>query len=188
MLKLFSFSLIPALILLAGCSGFNNGSLEDSSQSYSEPIEYSEELIEYTEIDDGERELLSKIQGVNQSFYYVSDVRRHYIMHEDTNTRTSVFVEMIFDDEDPGYPARHDGGVYVYYKVSWEPNPSTVRVGFSVGSASTGERIYTVLDDDVFATDRSCGTSACSVTFARNDQEIESFLWEHGYNNHLLQN
>lgn len=137
----------------------------------------SDELIEYTEINDEERALLSKIQSIDQDFYYVPKIRRHYIIHEETNVRIPVFSEIIFDRNNPVYLK----GDYTAYSVSWEPYAFTVRVGFDKGTAYRGERVYTVLHNDVVKVERSCGVSACGVNIEHNGQNVESFNVENDY-------
>lgn len=158
MLKWISLFFLVLLLALSGCSDFNSNTNLN-------------EIVEYSNINDSETAYLDAIKQVDPDFNYTLKVRRYYTSDQNTDNKFPTLNEIIFDEG-------NFSDLYHFYEVSWGDNPATVKVTYDAGTLDRGEKIYMILNNDVFEMNRSCSRldnqTVCDVYIRKNGQDVTS--------------
>ena len=127
-------------------------------------------LVEESVLTKNEIKMFKTITKYDKNFHYSKKAKRYSRVHQETQTKLPVLVELVFEKKDD----QLFFGEFIGYDVSFEPDSSVVRYEFDAGTGNRGEGTVMVLPDAVIQTEWSCGVSACILEVKRNGKVVFS--------------
>lgn len=112
-------------------------------------------------LSNPEKEILEKIAKKFPDFKYGNKMKEVSAVIPGKTRPMPIALEVVFEQLPPDY---------VSYLVRIDPVDEIVFYSYSMGAANSAWGSYLIEGNDVFRTEQSCGTTECSITFAKNNK------------------
>jgi len=133
--------------------------------------------VEESTLTKDEIRMFKSIAKFDKNFHYSKKARRYFTVQKETQAKTPILVELVFESE--GNHLYFDE--YIGYGVSFEPDSSIVNYEFDGGTGNRGQGTVMVLPKTVVQTEWSCGVTACILQVKKNGKVVYKETQEQKY-------